>query len=505
MILSPAGKFGTLISDGTPQGLVVDARVSTVDATSSSGDVIFEGAKRGRRYCVEGVCPSGACWATSGFLSLVGPEGHVGSGSPGEPFGSAIFGELVAKPPGTGWQRVGANTLLVQAAEDGDILGAMADDSYADNVGEMTVIVYEISPVFGPPEGHLDVPIPLSITATGGAIPETGTGGPDGFSRFQINVQEKGIINDVDFLLLESLVHDFANDLIIRIISPSGVKVTVANRVGHGTVHADKDYSGDYTFVEAGGSPPQFSSTDVVPGEYSSDQSFAALIGQPVTGLWTLEIHDLNEFDTGSLGSWTLQLKYGAIDKGIFEPREEQPLLVLKQYQNVDFFSIPTGGGGSWSSTLPVDPAIVPLIVPDVGTVTRLVNVKLESFSHTKPGDLHLVLVSPSGTKITIFHRPGSTSGSAGNSAGFDFGDYEFVDSGASLLPDAALISPGTYSRDPGDWPGLPNDQDVLVGDFDTFAGEDATGIWYLFMYDWDASDGGSFDGPSITLEISVS
>lgn len=107
------------------------------------------------------------------------------------------------------------------------------------------------------------------------------------------------------------------------------------------------------------------------------------------------------------------------------------------------------------------------------------------------------MLVAPSGKSVTIFHRPGSTGGSSGNTDYFDFGDYIFEDAG-TLLPDSGIISPGTYGRDPGDWPGVT----VPAGTYADFVGERIDGEWTLIFYTWDlSSSGGISYGASLSFE----
>lgn len=80
-------------------------------------------------------------------------------------------------------------------------------------------------------------------------------------------------------------------------------------------------------------------------------------------------------------------------------------------------------------------------------------------------------------------------------------GDLIFYDSDFPELPDAGPIGGGEYSRDPGDWPGLPNDYNVPVGSYADFVGEPSAGTWRLWIFSWETGFlGGSITGAAIKL-----
>lgn len=173
--------------------------------------------------------------------------------------------------------------------------------------------------------------------------------------------------------------------------------------------------------------------------------------------------------------------------------------------------AVGTGGGGSWTSgdgatALPTDPFESSI---NIGTGVLSVNsITLEGLSHTWIGDLHAVLVDPSGDEHNIFVRPGLFNASGfGNSGDFLGGDYTFVESGApnDLPTDSTAFDPpaGTYNQT---FAGSPSAQwvDGNLGIFNTplsaIAGD--AGDWTLKIYDWAGGDSGSLGGWSIDVEL---
>ena len=77
-----------------------------------------------------------------------------------------------------------------------------------------------------------------------------------------------------------NITHDYINDLKIDIIAPDGTSITLHNNSGGNANNIDKSYA------------PQFGSI-------------------PISGVWTLQIHDNYNADPGVLNSWTLTINYG--------------------------------------------------------------------------------------------------------------------------------------------------------------------------------------------------
>jgi subtilisin-like proprotein convertase family protein len=152
-------------------------------------------------------------------------------------------------------------------------------------------------------------------------------------------------------------------------------------------------------------------------------------------------------------------------------------------------------GDGTWATVLPSAPFVSSVnLAGGVASVQSIVmNV---SIAHTWLGDLHAVLVAPNGTGYNIFVRPGSTSGSLGNSGDWTVGSYTFVDpiGGGSALPTVGNATPGTYIQSYDSW---------TSGNFNYFnTGMNSitggAGTWSLKIYDWAGGDSGALSGWTI-------
>ena len=157
-------------------------------------------------------------------------------------------------------------------------------------------------------------------------------------------------------------------------------------------------------------------------------------------------------------------------------------------------------GSGQWPTVLPFYPFESIIDVTLNRRIIELVSVTFYGFKHTFSGDLHAVLLPPPCAEcpgVTIFHRPGSASASFGNYGDFN-GNYTFVENGYSILPAFGDITPNTYRRSPGDWPGgiLP------LGSFDDLINVRTQGKWRLLIFDWELGDSGVLDSWAITCRV---
>lgn len=128
------------------------------------------------------------------------------------------------------------------------------------------------------------------------------------------------------------------------------------------------------------------------------------------------------------------------------------------------------------------------------------------SMTASQVGDLHIVLTSPAGTKITVLYRPGSVAGAAGSQLPLtgdlsmdSTGLYKFAEAGTAF-PLTTPASPGVvYQRYAGDWPG---NTVVPIGSFSDFTGECVEGDWTLEVYDWELENKATVRQFSITCSI---
>jgi uncharacterized repeat protein (TIGR01451 family) len=160
------------------------------------------------------------------------------------------------------------------------------------------------------------------------------------------------------------------------------------------------------------------------------------------------------------LGTVTITLGFGA------------PTPRTTSFTNSSLIAIPSSGTATpYPSTISVS-----------GLNTNLLNVTvtLNRVTHTQPGDLSILLVSPGGQKALLMSDCGGTN--VINSVVLTFDN-----AAASSLPNQGQIVSGTFK--PTDFP--PNEtlpgpapSGPYVADLSVFAGTNPNGTWQLFVYD---------------------
>ncbi|MDG2143337.1 MAG: hypothetical protein P8N31_07270 [Planctomycetota bacterium] len=155
-----------------------------------------------------------------------------------------------------------------------------------------------------------------------------------------------------------------------------------------------------------------------------------------------------------------------------------------------------TGGGGTWTGTLPPTPGTSVVAVPV--QVTSIGTVEIMGLNHTYMGDLQFVLTDPAGVGHNLFVRPGKdyNGSNFGNSGDFLVGDYTIVESGGFNFPQDTNfvdLNPGSYNQSFTTgvtvWPaGQSNIQNTPLSQIQGSAGN-----WTLTCYDWAGGDQGSF------------
>jgi hypothetical protein len=145
-------------------------------------------------------------------------------------------------------------------------------------------------------------------------------------------------------------------------------------------------------------------------------------------------------------------------------------------------------GDGSYPGTLPSAPLVSMLTLP--GNAASIDSVELAGLSHTWAGDLHAVLVDPSGVGHNLMVRPGLNSGTCcGNSGNFLGGSYTIVESGGLAFPDSGDIAAGVYDQRFGTW----NSGDSSIFNTPLSAIPVVPGGNYtLHVYDWAGGDVGA-------------
>jgi hypothetical protein len=145
-----------------------------------------------------------------------------------------------------------------------------------------------------------------------------GSGGniPDGSGSFQddIIVTDNFKITDVT-VTLNDLVHTWVGDLIVRLRHlETETVVDLFRRPGQPKFSSSgysNDLNGDYSFNDHSTCDFEAAAAEnaVIPsGNYTSVGSLSAFSGMSAAGTWRLTINDCSAGDSGSLGSWSLEL-----------------------------------------------------------------------------------------------------------------------------------------------------------------------------------------------------
>jgi subtilisin-like proprotein convertase family protein len=158
----------------------------------------------------------------------------------------------------------------------------------------------------------------LPSTQKANLSPFVGHGGniPDGHGSFQddIVVTDNFMVTEVS-VTLENLVHTWVGDLIVRLRHlETDTVVELLRRPGQPYFSSSgysNDLKGDYTFNDNNTCKFEVAAAQnpVIPGgNYAPLQSLCAFNNLSAAGTWRLIITDCSAGDSGSLGSWTLNL-----------------------------------------------------------------------------------------------------------------------------------------------------------------------------------------------------
>ena len=125
-----------------------------------------------------------------------------------------------------------------------------------------------------------------------------------------LTLSDPGTIQDLN-VRIGSITHTWVGDLQIRLRSPVGTVVWLADRPGGASNSGDNftntvfDDQASTTLGAAGTAAPYTGSFKPQNGAQPSG-NLSAFIGQSMTGTWTLDVFDLAASDTGTLQSWGL-------------------------------------------------------------------------------------------------------------------------------------------------------------------------------------------------------
>ncbi len=175
----------------------------------------------------------------------------------------------------------------------------------------------------------------VALSAASGAMADVfnGTGGPladnngsvNGVTTFSLNVANAGVVGAFNGITFTTLSHTWVGDLQITLTLPDATTVSIVDRIGVvGSGFGDSsNFLGNYTFADGGADiwaiatiPGNGTSFNIPSGTYAATGAGsgaainlnALLAGKSVTGLWTVTVTDFAGGDTGSLGSWSINV-----------------------------------------------------------------------------------------------------------------------------------------------------------------------------------------------------
>lgn len=167
---------------------------------------------------------------------------------------------------------------------------------------------------------------------------------------------------------------------------------------------------------------------------------------------------------------------------------QAEAALVCNLSNNDQPITINDSPGAPWAGLATPYPSVEH--IPASGVIAK-VAVTLTGFSHAWPSDVHMVLVSPTGTKVCLMRG-------AGDSVAVSDLDLVFDQDAASALPSTGLSSgtfkPGVYGTVPYPFP-PPGPGATYGSSLNDFIGEDKLGSWALWVIDILHGNAGSISG----------
>jgi subtilisin-like proprotein convertase family protein len=297
---------------------------------------------------------------------------------------------------------------------------------------------------------------------------------------------------------LNGVAHARVLDVDMLLVGPAGQNVTIMSDVGNLTAISGVNLTlddaaassmpanpttlttGTYKPTNLGTSFDSFPSPAPIPSGFPmGDSLLSAFNGTNPNGTWSLYIIDDGTPGTGSLsGGWQLLVTTTGSPQTTFT--------------NAASITINDRAAAGALGSSPYPSNIVVSGVP--GTVSNM-TVGLNSFSHTFPVDLDILLVGPGGQNAIIFSDVGGGTDVSGLS-------FTLSDSAATSLP-SPLVS-GTFkptNNIASDTFAPPAPAPSGGSALSVFNGTNPNGTWALWVSDQDSNDGGYFaQGWSLTF-----
>ena len=117
------------------------------------------------------------------------------------------------------------------------------------------------------------------------------------------------ITNITDINTLFTANHTWSGDLEIRLISPAGTEVLLADNLSGNT---DDAYT-NTLFDDEGGSGPIAVASPPFTGAFAPQNPLSAFDGEEASGTWTLSVTDTASGDGGAVTSWELEIEGDAV------------------------------------------------------------------------------------------------------------------------------------------------------------------------------------------------
>ncbi len=283
---------------------------------------------------------------------------------------------------------------------------------------------------------------------------------------------------------LNGFSHTFPDDVDVLLQGPTGAETILMSDAGGGapgvsdaTITFDDTAAGTIpdTGPIATGSyrPADYEPGDSFPPPAPAPSGSAALSvfnGKDPNGTWALHLVDDRAGDSGGLArGWCLNLT----------------LVVPPSAGGCNFGPISISSAGSATPY----PSVIP--IAGVSAPVSKARVRLFGFSHSRPTDVDVLLVGPSGGNLLLFSDQGG-------SAEVAHADLVFDDDAGAPIPAAGPLISGTYR------PGNVGGGDVFVAPapppsgstgLSVFDGIDPNGAWSLWVMDGVSDEEGGIAG----------
>lgn len=210
--------------------------------------------------------------------------------------GSASLDRAVSAYPNIAPAQVQSNSLpyLFTVGLD-HACGAPLEFTLTVTYDPSNTLVYNFTVPVGTPS--LGAPVTYNSTDVPKAIPDNTASGVNS----TLTVGDSALVGDVN-VRIGSLLHTYDGDLVLRITSPEGSTIILANRRGG----MGDNYTN--TLFDDSAVTPISSGSAPFTGSFIPEEPLAVTNDQSMAGVWTLNVADLASADIGTLQAWSLDI-----------------------------------------------------------------------------------------------------------------------------------------------------------------------------------------------------